>query len=411
MRHLHPRTLAIGAFVLLLAVATFVPRGGGDERSLLPSGDETGGLVTSGAAGPGRVTPALAAEIDRVVGEGRSLGRVSARQAPDRLAADLVRCADLEGQRYCLGSGWTTDTQSEVQARAGVAARTLAARRNGTTGTGTGDLDVLGTLQRAAALSPTARAAAERAELTRAARSVAKVWLLRHEIEGVALPAGFLERHPEARATSNSARTTGTATATRTTARRIRDYPERSTVMSPRRVSEQETTYWCGPATMQMITWGWTKRRKSQQHWADRLGTTSGGTAITDMVRVVNAATGWDRASRAGTYIALDISGYGLTRWSKLLMRHVAGYRAPVVLHPILLKKYYPYLDDDASGHFQVGRGYDKNGRKPTQIGYFEPWNQQRFDPSEPYISRVQWRGAYRSYRANRAHFQQNIGV
>jgi hypothetical protein len=92
-------------------------------------------------------------------------------------------------------------------------------------------------------------------------------------------------------------------------------------------------------------------------------------------------------------------------------MRHIVDYKAPVVLHPILLKKYYPYLDDDASGHFQVGRGYDKRGRKPLALGYFEPWNQQRFDPSEPYIDRVQWRTAYKSFRANQDHFQHNIGV
>ena len=33
-----------------------------------------------------------------------------------------------------------------------------------------------------------------------AARSVAKVWVLRHAIQGVPLPDDFLERHPEARA-------------------------------------------------------------------------------------------------------------------------------------------------------------------------------------------------------------------
>ena len=41
-------------------------------------------------------------------------------------------------------------------------------------------------------------------------------------------------------------------------------------------------------------------------------------------------------------------------------MRHIVDYRSPLVLHPVLLKRYYPYLDDDASGHFQVGRGYNK---------------------------------------------------
>ena len=77
----------------------------------------------------------------------------------------------------------------------------------------------------------------------------------------------------------------------------------------------------------------------------------------------------------------------------------------------MLLTKYYPYLDDNGSGHFQVGRGYDKKGTKADLLGYFEPWNQQRFDRSEPAIARVQWRNAYKSYRANLAHFAHNIGV
>ena len=129
------------------------------------------------------------------------------------------------------------------------------------------------------------------------------------------------------------------------------------------------------------------------------------------MVRVVNSTTGWDSKDRAGPYIVLDISDWSYGKWLLLQMRHVNDYRAPLVLHPILLKQFYPYLDDDASGHFQVGRGYDKRGKKPALIGYFEPWNQQRFDPSEPYINRVQWRSAYKSYRANQAHSHQNIGV
>ena len=93
------------------------------------------------------------------------------------------------------------------------------------------------------------------------------------------------------------------------------------------------------------------------------------------------------------------------------MMRHVHDYRAPVVLHPVLHRAYYPYLAGDASGHFQVGRGYDKNGRRPLLLGYFEPWNQQRFDPSEPAIARVQWRQAYKSYRANQDHAMHNVGV
>jgi peptidase C39-like protein len=398
-----PRTIAIGAFALLLAAAPFAPRGGGDDGALLPSGEKSVALLPADAVGPGAVTPDLQREIDRVVDAGLRLGRVSTKQTPEQLAADLVRCADLAGQRYCLNSGWTTRDPAEVQARAASAARTLSARPASTTTTG--DLDVLGALRRAAALSPAARAAAERAELTEAARSVAKVWLLRHEIEGVEVPRAFLKVHPEARASTSAARATTARPKT------LKDYPRRAAILSTRRVAEQQRTYWCGPATMQMIAWGWSKSDKGQAHWADRLGTTTGGTAITDMVRVVNASTGWDGPDHAGPYITLDIGDYSFAKWKLLLMRHYVDYKAPVVMHPILLKKYYPYLDDDASGHFQVGRGYDKRGRKPLAVGYFEPWNQQRFDPSEPYIDRVQWRGAYKSFRANQDHFQHNIGV
>jgi peptidase C39-like protein len=410
-----PRTLAIGAFALVLVAAPFIPRGGGDDGALLPSGQQKYDVRPADRVGYNPVTPDLQREIDRVVDQGRALGRVSARSTPGRMAAAMVRCADFEGQRYCLHTGWTESSPAEIQDRAAVATRIAAARARATDSTG--DLDLYAALRRTASLTPSARADAERAELTEAARSVAKVWLLRHEIEGVDVPASFLERHPEARAAAPDARsrsgstTTASPHATSTRPKYRKDYPERARILSPFHVAEQSRTYWCGPTTMQMITWGWSGERRSQQHWAHELGTTTSGTAISDMVRVINQDTGWDRATHAGPYITLDIGSYTFAKWKLLLMRHIVDYKAPVVLHPILLRKFYPYLDDDASGHFQVGRGYDKNGDKPSQVGYFEPWNQQRFDPSEPFIERVQWRHAYRSYRANEAHFQHNIGV
>jgi hypothetical protein len=401
------RKLAIGAFVALLAATPFIPRGSDSDSAIRPSGEPR--LAEPLAPGPGAVTGAMRREIDRVVAAGQRVGRVSARLSPTQLASDLVRCAEFDGQRYCLHTGWTTDTEADIRARVASATRTLAARSTGAVET-TGDLDLSDTLRRAAALSPAERAATERAELTAAARSVAKVWVLRHEVEGVPLPAGFSDRHPEANLSARSGSTTSTSTST-TRTKTHADYPKIGRVLRPNRVASQSRTYWCGPTTMQMIAWGWQDQRKSQAHWADRLGTTTSGTAITDMVRVVNRSTGYDNESRAGTYIVLDISDWSFRKWTLLNMRHIVDYRAPLVLHPVLLKRYYPYLDDDASGHFQVGRGYDKNGDRPLKIGYFEPWNQQRFDPSEPYIARVQWRSAYRSYRANQAHFQHNIGV
>ncbi|WP_109506687.1 C39 family peptidase [Nocardioides speluncae] len=395
------RTIAIGALAAALAVSPFLPNASTPLPSISGSGstpkpDAQAFSLDAATAGAGEVTPAMQAEIDRVIAAGWRSAR-PAKALPSDLATSAVRCATFEGQRYCLHTGWTTSSEAEVQRRTAVAART--ADRTAASTTATGDQDALATLRRYAAMSPLARAKAERAELTAAAKSVAKVWLTRHLDQGVALPTGFLARHPEVRVpTAREARAATT-------------YPEKTTILDPEQVAEQTRTYYCGPTSMQMIEWGWSGTENSQEYWAKRLGTTTSGSSIYEMVRVTNEATGYDNEDRAGTYITLDIGDYTWPKWWQLQVRHIAGYRAPVILHPILLKRFYPYLDEDASGHYQVGRGYNANGDDVNLISFFEPWNQARFDPSEPSIARVQWRQAYKSYRANLAHPAHNIGV
>jgi len=424
-----PRVLLLGAalLVLLLALTPLFPRGR-DGDGLRPSGrGQTWAL--GDAPGPGRLTPAMRTEIDRVVAEARAVGRVSRKQSPEALVDALVRCADLEGQTYCLGLGWTDRTEAHVQTRMRVAARSARSQVAETTG----DLDALGELRRTASLSPAARARADRAELVRAARSVAKVWVLRHAIQGVPLPPDFLERHPEARAVpvarggggpsddttappcdcpgADPASPSPSPTEAAEPEKTIADYPTKGLVLDPTQVAEQSRTYWCGPTSMQMIAWGWKGEDRGQDYWAGKLGTTTSGTSIDDMVRVTNANTGWDESTHAGKYVVLDVGAFTFQQWLLLNMRHIVDYQAPLIYHPILLKEFYPYLDDDASGHYQVGRGYLVREGKPTEVSYFEPWNQQLFDPSEPFIKRVQWRSAYRSYRANLAHPAHNMGV
>jgi hypothetical protein len=385
----HPVTVAAAALALTLGAVPFLPDGGDDDGSIAPTAETT---AAPGTVGRGRVTRAMQAEIDRVLAEGIGLDRAQGRTA---LARASVRCAVFDGQRYCLGFGWTNQTRESLAAR--LVTRPTYGRER------TGDLDADGIIARNDTRSATARTDAERAELTTAAQSVGKVWMLRHEIQGVELPADFAARHPEVAMTD--------AAGTDERGGFGNAYPEKFSILKESRILAQNQTYWCGPATMQAIGWSSSKQRKNQSYWARRLGTTTDGTAITDMVRVVNNTTDYDAKDRAGPYVVLDISDFTFKQWYRLMMRHVHDYRAPVVLHPVLLTQYYPYLDDDASGHFQVGRGYDQDPDGNRKIGYFEPWDQSRFDPSEPAIERVQWRNAYKSYRANLDHFQHNVGV
>jgi Peptidase_C39 like family len=410
------RWIGPGVLVLLLALLPLLPHRARVDDTIRTTSAATGpGPLT---AGYGAVTPAFRRTIDRVVAAGatRTTGPTTLRASARALVDEVVRCATFEGQRYCLGTGWTDRTQAQVQDRAVALLKRSQRPDAGDLRTTTGDLSAYDGLRSAARRSPAARAKAERAELTRAARSVAKVWLIRHQVEGVPLPHDFFARHPEVRRTGVATRTSAqTVTAPqsgrRDRVKQFRDYPRRGIILRAEHVAQQRRTYWCGPTTMQMIGWAWSHNKRSQAHWASRLGTTTDGTAITSMVRVVNQDTGYDRESYAGPYITLDIGDWSFGKWLLLMARHFVDYHAPVVLHPVLLKRYFPYLDHDGSGHFQVGRGYRKRTDKTPLLGYFEPWNQQRFHPDEPYIARVQWRDAYRSYRANEAHFQHNLGV
>ena len=386
----HPVTIAAAALALTFGAAPLLPDGEDGQGAIAPTAEST--QAPGGAASRGALTPAMRAEIDRVVAEGALLDRVQGRTAAARAS---VRCATFEGQRYCLGFGWTNQSPEVLAAR--LDARPALGRER------TGDLDAAGLLARATSRTSTARTEADRAELTAAARAVGKVWVLRHEIQGVPLPDGFAERHPEVAGAADS----------RIDARGGfgGSYPTRSKILTSKVAQAQNQTYWCGPATMQAIGWGSQQKRKTQAYWARRLGTTTAGTAITDMVRVVNNLTDYDDEQHAGPYVVVDISDFTFKQWYRLMMRHIHDYQAPVVLHPVLLKQYYPYLDDDASGHFQVGRGFDQDPGGNRKIGYFEPWDQAKFDPSEPAIGRVQWRNAYKSFRANLDHFQHNLGV
>lgn len=390
----HPASIAAGVLALTLGVVPFLPDGQpeqDDQGVIAPTAEST--EAPGAGIGRGRVTRAMQAEIDRVVAEGAGVDRAQGRTA---LARASVRCATFDGQRYCLGFGWTNQTPEALAAR--LTERPDLGRER------TGDLDADGIIARTSGRTAIARSEAERAELTMAAQSVGKVWMLRHEIQGVELPADFAARHPEVAVSDPTSDTDARGGFGK-------KYPKRFSILKESRILAQNQTWWCGPATMQSIGWSSNKERKNQAFWARRLGTTTDGTAITDMVRVVNDRTIYAGPDKAGPYIVLDISDFTFKEWYRLMMRHVHDYRAPVVLHPVLLKRYYPYLDDDASGHFQVGRGFDQNPKGNPQVGYFEPWDQSRFDPSEPAIGRVQWRNAYRSYRANLDHFQHNVGV
>jgi hypothetical protein len=140
--------------------------------------------------------------------------------------------------------------------------------------------------------------------------------------------------------------------------------------------TSQDRGYWCGPATFQSIDWADDKQKDTQASWAKDLGATSSGTAISAMVKQTNLKTNWDLA--AGTYIVQNVSHWTPAKFLQVHQNHLGdGAPAPVIEHVQLLKRYFPYLAFNHSGHYQVGRGYNK---KAGTIGIFEVFNERRFN-------------------------------
>ncbi|WP_238161900.1 C39 family peptidase [Kribbella antibiotica] len=170
---------------------------------------------------------------------------------------------------------------------------------------------------------------------------------------------------------------------------------------------DQEKGYWCGPATFQSIDWADDDQKDTQTSWASDLGTTTSGTSITAMVQQTNAKTDWDVA--AGAYIVQSVSSWTASTFLNVHQSHLGdGSPAPIIEHPQLLKRYFPYLAFDHSGHFQVGRGYNQT---TNTIGIFEVFNERRFNSNGNITDGPKNIPASAMLNATLANQFQNIGL
>ncbi|MER7250551.1 C39 family peptidase [Kribbella sp. NPDC000426] len=170
--------------------------------------------------------------------------------------------------------------------------------------------------------------------------------------------------------------------------------------------TSQEKGYWCGPATFQSIDWADDNQKDTQASWAKDLGSTTGGTAISAMVKQTNVKTAWPKS--AGTYIVQNVSDWNAQTFFTVHQKHLGVYKAPVIEHVQLLKRYFPYLAFNHSGHYQVGRGYDKaNGT----IAIFEVFNERRFNSRGNVTDGPRNIPASALFNATLANSFQNIGL
>ena len=355
-------------------------------------------------------------------------------------AASMLRCFKLDTENYCLGLGFVQEVPTGPQRHALMAEPSLRAADEvgAEQDISTGDLTPAAFVAERAALPKTQRVTAELDEMEAAWNGRAKARELRELAEAetpppnpetqqtpqsaIAQPTAPTTPPDEATtaptstptvtptgtptvAPTRTAPTGGTPTAVPTTPVAPVAAPASAYLMKGFQTS-QEKGYWCGPATFQSIDWADDNQKDTQASWAKDLGSTTSGTAISAMVKQTNLKTAWPKS--AGTYIVQNVSHWTAQTFFTVHQKHLGVYKAPVIEHVQLLKRYFPYLAFNHSGHYQVGRGYDK--AKGT-IAIFEVFNERRFNSRGNVTDGPKNIPASALFNATLANSFQNIGL
>ncbi|MGW7686172.1 C39 family peptidase [Kribbella sp. NPDC054772] len=346
-----------------------------------------------------------------------SPGDVQLRSADQSAqAASMLRCFKLDTENYCLGLGFVEQVPTGAQRHALMSEPTTepSLRASDEVGTeqdiSTGDLTPATFVEQRAALPKSQRVTAELDEMQAAWSGREKAREFR-EIAQANTPPPNPEATPAPSTTpvpTRTAPTVGPSTpvpsAPQTPAAPV-VAPASAYIMKGYQTS-QEKGYWCGPATFQSIDWADDKQKDTQASWAKDLGSTTGGTAISAMVKQTNAKTAWPKA--AGPYVVQNVKGWNSQTFFQVHQKHLGVYKAPVIEHVQLLKRYFPYLAFNHSGHYQVGRGYNKaNGT----IAIFEVFNERRFNSRGNVTDGPKNIPASALFNATLANSFQNIGL
>ena len=321
----------------------------------------------------------------------------------------VMRCFKLEAENYCLGLGFVDQLPTGAQLSAAATAPAVTA--DGETGVeqdiATGALTPGDFVTERSSMADSVRLQAELDEMQAAWDGRDKAKALR-ELDAPAL-AGSESAAPGSAAPGSAATAAAAPTGAPTTGPSVAATTPPATppatpgtpkppvspgtpvtkppVVAPVKLpassyimkgfqTSQDKGYWCGPATFQSIDWADDKQKDTQASWAKDLGATTSGTAITAMVKQTNLKTNWDLA--AGSYIVQNVGHWNTQKFFAVHQNHLGdGKPAPVIEHTQLLKRYFPYLAFNHSGHYQVGRGYDA---KKGTIGIFEVFNERRFN-------------------------------
>lgn len=149
---------------------------------------------------------------------------------------------------------------------------------------------------------------------------------------------------------------------------------------------QQETTYWCGPATVKQVVHFLNGSSNSQAYYAEKLKTTTSGTDMTLIPGVIKTETGVE--------YAYDSIGTESSWFDKIFVSVMNEQPAILDINTQNVSA-FPY---SSAGHFVNVSGYDATGTKQVRI-------------TDPYVKGLgnRWYNATDLYTANSNHFRQAI--
>lgn len=151
-------------------------------------------------------------------------------------------------------------------------------------------------------------------------------------------------------------------------------------------LNKQETSYYCGPATVREVVRYHNGSASSQSTYASSLGTTTSGTDMTKIAPVLKSETGKN-------YVYADIVSQ--TRWETRIMNNINNTNMAVVMDIATDTSFWKY---STSGHFLPIYGYYGTTDDVVKV--------EMADPHPTYCSRYVVT-ADNAYKANSNHWRQ----
>ncbi len=161
---------------------------------------------------------------------------------------------------------------------------------------------------------------------------------------------------------------------------------------------KQETSYWCGPATVKQVLGAINGSSESQTYYAGKLGTTKDGTDFSLVDDILN------NHQSAVSYIYQSLSSTEYETWKSIMILSI-DWGNPAVLDLRITPQNMPLYTSSVEGHILNTSGYNLLDSKNKRLRLTDPYDQGGRGVT---IGNI-WHPFDGVWAANQAHFRKAV--